>query len=219
MSIIYVVDRDSGSFQQDRTAVDVVCSGDSITGWNNYGPVGYWPYPTYPLFFQELCEPLRLKIADGGIAGEISGNGVEHVRDYLDLFPNAGYFVIGFGTNDLGMWPNLERTSEQIIENLGQMVTLVRDREKHPLLFNVPNANGAVFSTEFAEESRSQRDYHNARLKAYCDERDIPLVDICSLLRDEHFADEVHPNAAGAKIIATEVYRVFQAIYAKTGSD
>ena len=215
MSILYVADRDTDTFQQERTAVDVVCAGDSITGWNNYGPVGYWPYPTYPQLFQELCEPLHLKVADGGIAGEISRNGIGHVRDYLDLFPTARYFVIGFGTNDLGMWPDLERTSEQIIKNLGQMVTLVRNREKFPILLNVPNVNGAMFSPDITRESRSQRDFHNARLLDYCNKHDIPLADICSHLRDAHFADEVHPNAAGADIIAREVDRVFQVVHAR----
>ena len=35
----------------------------------------------------------------------------------------------------------------------------------------------------------------------------IPLADICSRLRDEHFGDELHPDDAGAKIIAEEVYK------------
>jgi len=46
---------------------------------------------------------------------------------------------------------------------------------------------------------------------------DIPLVDIRSHLRDEHLADELHPNEAGARIIATEVFRVFQTVHAQTG--
>jgi lysophospholipase L1-like esterase len=33
-------------------------------------------------------------------------------------------------------------------------------------------------------------------------------VDVCSRLREEHFADELHPNEEGARIIAEEVYRV-----------
>ena len=59
-----------------------------------------------------------MTIANGGIAGEVSPNGLGQVRDYLDLFPNARYFVVGYGTNDLGMWPQVERTSPRIIDNL-----------------------------------------------------------------------------------------------------
>ena len=101
-----------------RITVDVVCAGDSITGWNNFGGVREWPYRTYPEFLQRLCDPLGLTVANGGIAGEVSGNGLGQVRDYLDLFPNARYFVVGYGTNDLGMWPEVERTSPRIIGNL-----------------------------------------------------------------------------------------------------
>ena len=72
-----------------------MCAGDSITGWNNFGPANLWPYPTYPQFLQQLSEPSGLRIADGGIAGEVSDNGLSHVKSYLDLFPNALYFIIG----------------------------------------------------------------------------------------------------------------------------
>ena len=86
-----------------------------------------WPFPTYPEFLQRLCEPSGLIVANCGIAGEVSPNGIGQVRDYLDLFPNARYFVVGYGTNDLGMWPQVERTSPRIIENLDRMVRAIRD--------------------------------------------------------------------------------------------
>ena len=87
MEVVHVADLSCSSFDQDRLTVDVVCVGDSITGWNNFGPANLWPYPTYPRFLQELCEPFGLRIADGGIAGEVSDNGLGHVRRYLELSP------------------------------------------------------------------------------------------------------------------------------------
>jgi lysophospholipase L1-like esterase len=206
--IFYVVERETPSFAAARSSVDVVCAGDSLTGWNNFGHVDDWPFPTYPEFLGRLCEPWGWTVANGGIAGEVSPNGVGQVRDYLGLFPDARYFVIGYGTNDLGMWPEVERTSPQIVENLGYMVELVRDSGRTPILFNVPNANGAMFFEEVAEELRLKRDYHNERLRLYCEEHLVPLVDIRSKLRDEHFADNLHPNEAGAMIIAEEIYRM-----------
>ena len=56
--VLCVADRDTDSFQQERLIVDVVCAGDSLTGWNNDGPMACWPYPCYPQFLQELCTPL-----------------------------------------------------------------------------------------------------------------------------------------------------------------
>ena len=42
---------------------------------------------------------------------------------------------------------------------------------------------------------------------------DLPLADIFSRLRDERFADELHPNAEGARIIAKEVFKVLVSLH------
>jgi lysophospholipase L1-like esterase len=215
-NVLYWADHDRPDFDLGRMMVDVVCAGDSITGWNNYGPVQSWPYRTYPQFLQELCAPLTLKIANGGVAGEISENGVWQVREQLDLFLNARYFIIGYGTNDLGMWPDVERTSRKIIANLEQMVQAVVDRGKQPIFFNVPYANEAMFSVLIAKDLHDKRDYHNSRLKEFCDQQGTPLADICAHLKDERFADELHPNEAGAKIIAEEVFKVLSEVHGKS---
>jgi lysophospholipase L1-like esterase len=208
---LYVVDQGSPAFEANRTAVDVVCAGDSLTGWNNFGPANSWPYRTYPDFLQELCEPLGSRIANGGIAGEISDNGPKQVADYLALFPNARYFIIGMGTNDLGTWPDLETTSKKIIANLGKMVHAIADQGKRPIIFNVPNANEGMCPPRVVKELRGKRDYHNGKLNEFCGQHGVPLADICSRLHDEHFGDGLHPNDVGAKIIAEAVFEVLSA--------
>ena len=212
-----MVERDTDAFQSAKTSVDIVCAGDSLTGWNNFGSAEQWPYRTYPDFLQQLCIPLRLRVANGGIAGEISDNGPQQVREYLDLFPNARYFVFGMGTNDLGTWPDTESTSRRIIDNLDRMAQLVLNQGKQPIMFNVPHANEWMFPTRIATEVHEKRDYHNPRLKAFCDEHDIPLADICSLLRAEHLGDALHPNQAGAKIIAGRVFEVLTVVHKSQG--
>lgn len=138
IDILRVVDSDSSAFQQECGSVDVVCVGDSITGWNNYGPAKYWPFPTYPRFLQEHCQPLQLRLADGGIAGEVSDNGLAHVNRYLRMFPAAKHYIVGFGTNDLGTWPSFREASERILDNLGQMIDAIESLGAKPILFNVP---------------------------------------------------------------------------------
>jgi lysophospholipase L1-like esterase len=214
---LYVADRDMPSFGMARLSADVVCAGDSITGWNNFGVVGGWVYRTYPEFLQGLCEPLGLTIANGGIAGEVSANGLGQVRDYLQLFPNVRYFVVGYGTNDLGMSPEVERTSAMIIENLDRMVRAIQDAGKQPILLNVPYANESMFPRGVAEDLHRMRDYHNERLRRYCREGQIPLVDIASKLRHKHFGDELHPNDDGAQVIAHEVFRVLNQVRSTQG--
>jgi lysophospholipase L1-like esterase len=212
---LYVVDRGTQLFEKTRLSADVVCAGDSITGWNNFGVVSGWPYRTYPEFLQRLCEPLSLNIANGGIAGEVSPNGLGQVRDHLALFPNARCFVVGYGTNDLGMWPQVEWTSPMIIENLNRMARAIRNDGRQPIFLNVPYANESMFPRGMAMELHTHRDYHNDKLRAYCIENQIPLVDIAAKLRDEHFADELHPNDEGAQVIAQEVFRVISDVHSR----
>ena len=91
--VLHVADAHTTAFEQARTGIDVVCAGDSLTGWNNEGPVAYGSYPAYPQFLQEHCGPLGLKIANGRIAGERSRDGIGQVWEYLELFPKtAGSF-------------------------------------------------------------------------------------------------------------------------------
>lgn len=214
-SILYVADKDAPAFEAARLSADVVCAGDSITGWNNFGVVRDWLYRTYPEFLQQLCECWALTVANGGIAGEVSRNGFGQVRDYLSLFPNARYFVVGYGTNDLGMWPDVERTSPRIIENVDEMVRAIRDGRRQPMLLNVPYANESMFSRPLADDLHRMRIYHNERLASYGVASQVPLIDIASKLRDEHLADELHPNEKGARIIAEEVFRVMSEIRSK----
>ncbi len=63
-----------------------------------------------------------------------------------------------------------------------------------------------------AEQLRSHRAYHNERLAAYCREGGIPVVDLATVLHDEHFGDVLHPNDDGARIIAQEVFRVLRGL-------
>ncbi len=147
-------------------------------------------------------------MANCGLAGEVSDNGLGQVRECLELFPKSRYFVIGFGTNDLGIWSALEKVSKRVIANLDQMVQAVRDSGKQPVLFNVPYANESRLPAQVARDTHAKRDFHNSRLREFCEGQAIPLADICPLLRDRHFADELHPNEEGAKIIAQVVHRV-----------
>ncbi len=210
--VVYLADARSPSAAA-RDSVDVVCAGDSLTGWNNFGPASSWPFPTYPQFLQEMCVPLNLRLADGGIAGEVSGEGLSHVQRYLEFFPSARYFVIGFGTNDLGAATDHVVISARVVENLRHMVDAVRDADRQPILFNVPYVNEAMFPRPVVTELRERRVYHNDRLAEYCVDNDVPLADICSCLIDEHFGDEIHPNSAGANLIAECVFEVLKTVH------
>jgi lysophospholipase L1-like esterase len=65
-----------------------------------------------------------------------------------------------------------------------------------------------MFPRRIAKNLHAIREFHNDGVTAYCLEHQVPLVDIASKIRDEHFADELHPNDEGAQVIAQEVFQV-----------
>jgi lysophospholipase L1-like esterase len=203
---LFVAQQGDPEFSRLRRRIHIVCVGDSITGWNNFGSPPNWPYPTYPRFLQLLCSPQGLRVADGGIAGEVSPAGPRHVTRYLSWFANASWFIIGFGTNDLSLANDVPATSGQIIDHMQSMASLVTRQGNQVLFLNVPNVNSSCFPSATAEQLRRDRDYHNGQLADFCESAGIPLVDICSRLQDEHFGDAVHPNETGARIIAETVF-------------
>ncbi|OYT31825.1 hypothetical protein B6U93_02955 [Candidatus Woesearchaeota archaeon ex4484_78] len=190
-------------FDSLKDKIGIVCVGDSITGWNPER-FEFWPFLTYPSFLQELLPDY--KIVNCGIAGEFSKNGISLVENCLKLFPNAKFFIVGFGTNDLALGL-LTETSKKIINNLKIMIDLVIKAGKIPFLINVPYLKESVFEKKRAEIAHDKRDYHNQKL-AEAFSGKVKIIDICSKLKDEHFGDSLHPNKKGAEIIAKEVFKV-----------
>ena len=142
------------------------------------------------------------------MAGEVSDEGVWQVRDYLKLFTTAKFFLLCYGANDLDDSDDHEATSSRIIANLAQMVQPVWKRGRQPIMLDVPDVNAKLFPADMLPAARAARSYHNARLKQFCQDLDIPLAVISGCLGDGHFGDACHPNTEGAKIIAEIVFEV-----------
>jgi lysophospholipase L1-like esterase len=207
--VLYLADRGKPAFEAGRKHVEIVCAGDSITGWNNFRRhVEDWPLRSYPESLQRLYDPEGVTVADCGIAGEVSTNGVGLVEDYLGLFPNARWFVLGYGSNDLDKWPDVEATSPRVIENLDLMVGAIRAAGKAVALLGLVNPDESRLCREEAEALRHTLTYHNAQLREYCRRRRVPLVELWGRLGAGHFDDPFHPNDEGADVIAREVFRV-----------
>jgi len=213
-------------FDKLKKGVDIVCAGDSLTGWNNHltHPT-IWPFPTYPKFLQDILNEndADLHVVNAGIAGATSNAGFFAVMSCLEKFENAQFYLIGFGANDLGQGvltefdksigltkadiynPPLEEITEKAIENLDSMVDGVLTEGKKPILINVPNVNEEICPPERIQELRAKRDHYNKQVADYFAGR-VPIVDIRSKLKDKHFDDSVHTNEKGAKIIAEAVF-------------
>jgi hypothetical protein len=65
--LLCLADRHSEAFDRQRSAVDVVCAGDSITGWNKFGPVAYLPHGNESMFPPRIVEELQGKRSPHGM--------------------------------------------------------------------------------------------------------------------------------------------------------
>ncbi len=232
-SLVYTVSKKYES-QEDfdilTKKANIVCIGDSLTGWNNHPThPTIWPFPTYPEFLQEMLNSNNadLCVANAGIAGATSSIGFFTLMNCLEMFTNAKEYIIGFGANDLGggiltefdrrigltesdvYKQSVEEITEKAIKNLGLMVDSVLNERKKPILINVPNVNEAVFPKEQVPELRAKRDYYNEKVAKYFAGK-TPIIDIRSKLKEGHFGDSVHTNKDGAKIIAEAVYEIIK---------
>jgi lysophospholipase L1-like esterase len=186
--------------------IRVVCVGDSLTGWNNVGVQETWPFPVYPTHLDSEAE----EVANFGIAGGESKIAQGLAEMALKQLPNSQIYVIGFGTNDLGMNNDHVRTSRYIISNLSAAIDTLTEAGKKVILLNVPQAKLIAFPEYTRRSITAKREYHNGRLMELGAGRGIPVVDIYTGMKDEYFGDNLHTNTAGAKFIAERVKRELQ---------
>jgi multidrug transporter EmrE-like cation transporter len=93
-SVLYLADQGSPDFEERRTSIDVVCAGDSITGWNNFRRHEKdWPLCSYPEFLKNSL-PLVVTVAFSvvGVAGDYLLKLASEQKAPL----RSGWFYLGF---------------------------------------------------------------------------------------------------------------------------
>ena len=202
-------DDDPKRFRERSAEAEVVCAGDSITGWNNFGPASSWPFRTYPRFLQAKIGDAGLawRVADAGIAGETSAGGVSLVRRCLGEFPRATWFAIGFGANDLAGAPFGGGVSDLVISHLDRMVRMVMESGRTAVLLEVTPADEGPFLGGLPEGlAGGAIESHNAALRRFAAAEGIAVADLYSRIGPGFLGDGVHPTAEGARIIAGGVF-------------
>lgn len=190
--------------------IKIVCVGDSITGWNNTSRDGRgWPFKTYPdvLKTKLIQKGYTFEVINEGYEGEVSFYAKEIAEKAINKYPDASHFILLFGANDIeesiAQKRPVQDVAKQVCSNLESCIGLIVQMQKKPMMLSIPHA----FKVGWAGEYNLKTDECNAQFKKYCSQQEIPFVDICSMLKQEHFADGIHPNEKGAKEIAKEVCR------------
>lgn len=116
--------------------------GDSITqgafqrelGDDNFAPQVEAAHPGY-----------FPAIINGGIGGELTTDGKNHLSVWLDLNPDLHFIALGYGTNDA--WSNKNVASVGFEATLTDLVEAILDAGRVPILARIPFASPTTHST------------------------------------------------------------------------
>ena len=170
----------------------IVAFGDSLTS----GP-GLSPEQTYPALLQARIteEGLNYRVINAGVSGDTSSDALR--RFDSALVPDAGILIIAIGAND-----GLRRVAITTVErNIATMIERAQSRGIQVLLcqMEAPPFGGLNYTIEF----------HRAFTRL-TERYEVPLVPFFLLGlfgNDElNLDDNLHPNAAGHKIIAETIW-------------
>jgi len=165
----------------------ILAFGDSLT----YG-TGASPKNSYPAILSQLT---GYSVINAGIPGEISENGLRRLPSLLDQH-QPELLILTHGANDILRKLSLDKARK----NLEAMVQLAQQRNIKVVMlavpsFNVLALNSAPFYSQVAEAYQVPVDLDT-------------LADIIG--QRSLKSDRVHPNAAGYRVMAENVFSLLQ---------
>ncbi|MBF8274564.1 MAG: lipolytic enzyme, G-D-S-L family [Magnetococcales bacterium] len=160
--------------------------GDSLT----FG-TGAQPGQGYPQVLQTLIDRT---VINAGIPGEESPQGLQRLPDLLEQYQPV-LLVLCHGANDILR----KRPRQGIMDNLGKMIDLAREKKIEVVLVGVPNF-GMILSTAnlYPEVAKNYQ---------------VPLEGgvVAEILANNTLkADLVHPNAEGYRVFAAAIARLLR---------
>jgi lysophospholipase L1-like esterase len=203
MITLHEIDAEEESLRHRAPKVKIVCIGDSITGWNNYGPMDTWPCQTFPYFMEEFYKKQDF-VANMGVASSYSSLAPQLVDKASALFTKASHYIIEFGANDLAYANNYDETSRAIIENLEIGYNMLRDKRVSQTYLGVAPVNGFFFRDDVLAELKEARRIHNHNLAEWCKKNKVRFISL-DFLTNDHLKDNLHPNREGARLIAKNI--------------
>ena len=190
---------------------NIVFFGDSLTAG-----YGLRASESFPALIQEKIDAagLRYKAYNYGVSGETSAGGRQRLASVLSRQP-VDVFVLALGAND-GLRGIPVRETTQNLKNV-----LMEVKRQFPHV--VPVLAGLEFPFDLGPLGghmlgRYAQDF-KALFRALADEQGVAFVPFLlqGVLgrRELNLPDGVHPNAAGQKIVAENVWAVLQPLLAQ----
>ena len=162
----------------------ILAYGDSLT----FGYGANSKTESYPAILSQLS---GIEVVNKGISGETSQQGLERLPSVLAEV-NPSLVILCHGGNDL-----IRKLSQQQLKsNLDQMIQLIQNTGAEVMLIGVPNFSLMLSIPDlYSQLSELQS---------------VPIqLDILQKIeRDRRLkSDQVHPNAAGYKLMAETIYQ------------
>jgi len=165
----------------------ILAFGDSLT----YGSGANSKSESYPAVLSQLT---GLKVINAGIPGEISRLGLERLADALQE-TQPKLVILCHGGNDIIR----KLGSQQLKQNLQQMIELVHSTGAEVMLIGVPNFNLMLNVPDLYPDLATRYNIP------------IQLTILPKIERSPKFkSDQIHPNAAGYSLMADSVHELLQ---------
>jgi acyl-CoA thioesterase I len=192
--------------EADQGVLKIACVGDSITFGSG---VENRETNNYPAVLGRMLGS-KFEVKNFGVSGTTVLKAGDHPYWQADAFkavddyrPNA--IVLKLGTNDSK--PQNWKYAARFEADLRELVDHFQALPSKPriwLCLPVP-----VYETQWGINDAVVRGEIVPKIRRVAAEKKLPTIDLYAALsgKPDHFPDKVHPNAAGAGVIARVVYR------------
>jgi len=175
----------------------IICLGDSLTEGSRDERWRGYPIELELLLYSRHGQ--NWNCINAGVAGEISIEVYKRAYDVVRGYPEAAELVLLVGTNDAKM--QVRTPPDRYSEHVEAILRIAQRFDKVSYLCTIPDLSG-FGAPDFCDQEMI--DEYNEYLQAIAAGWKISLVDLREL-PDSCYADGVHMNNSGYKMIAEKV--------------
>jgi acyl-CoA thioesterase-1 len=179
----------------------IIAFGDSLTA--GFGLTEKESYP-YLLHEKLKADGYNYQVVNAGVSGDTSLGGLER-SDWVLGQEDAAIVILELGANDLLRGVPVPKMKE----NLDKIIRKAKARNLKVLLCGMlaPPTMGQEYQREFTAAFPALANEHKVEFLPF-------LLENVALKKELNQADGIHPNAAGARIMADNIYRALKPMLA-----
>lgn len=175
----------------------IIAFGDSLTA--GFGLTEKESYP-YLLHEKLKADGYNYQVVNAGVSGDTSLGGLER-SDWVLGQEDAAIIILELGANDLLRGVPVPKMKE----NLDKIIRKAKARNLKVLLCGMlaPPTMGQEYQREFTAAFPALANEHKVEFLPF-------LLENIALKKELNQADGIHPNAAGARIMADNIYKALK---------